>query len=88
MSLYFFLKKIPEDQFDGTMEELLEDFVKGEVVYDSWWDHVNQFTKLDNIHIVHFEDLLEVLTILFLIFAVILIFIYYNLLKEFHKRNN
>jgi hypothetical protein len=26
-----------------------------------WWDHVNDYTKLSNIHIIHYESLLEVL---------------------------
>ena len=61
VSLYYFAKTVPEDKFDGTMEELFEGFVKGEIMYDAWWDHINEYAKLKNIHIVHFEDLLEVI---------------------------
>ena len=68
VSLYFFLKTVPEeDKFDGTLEDMFEDFVNGELNYSAWWDHLNEYTKLDNIHIVHFEDLLEVILVDFFI---------------------
>lgn len=60
VSLYFFLKSMPDDEYEGSIEDLFESFCKGEVIYGHWWKHVNTFSQLDNVHIVHYEDLLEV----------------------------
>lgn len=47
-------------EFNGTLDDLIDLFVDGKIVYGPWWDHVNQYAKLDNVHFVHYEDLLEV----------------------------
>ena len=49
-----------EHGFNGTLNDLFDYFVKGETMYGPWWKHVDQFTQLDNVHIIHYEELLEV----------------------------
>jgi hypothetical protein len=61
VSLYFFLQNNPEDRFEGTLEELFDEYVNGHVMYGGYCEHINEFAKLNNIHFVHFEDLLEVI---------------------------
>lgn len=57
VSLFFFHKTIPDDEYLGTFEDLYKEFISGRVMYDAWWDHVNSFTQLENVHVVHYEDL-------------------------------
>jgi len=44
----------------GTMEDLFDGFVSGDIAYGSWWGHINEYANIKNIHFIHFEDLLEV----------------------------
>lgn len=59
VSFYFFHKSIPGDEYEGTIEDLFENYVKGHNAYEAWWNHVNKFTSLENVHIVHYEDMQE-----------------------------
>ena len=61
VSLYYFHKKIPADPYEGTFNDLFDSFISGEIMYDAWWKHIDTFAELENIHFMHFEDLLEVL---------------------------
>lgn len=61
VSFFHFLYMRDENGFNGTLEELFSYFVKGECFYGPWWKHVDQFTQLEYVHIIHYEDLLEVL---------------------------
>ena len=60
VSLYYFHKKIPADPYEGTFNDLFESFISGDIMYDAWWKHIDSFAELENIHFMHFEDLLEV----------------------------
>ena len=60
VSLFYFLKSIPDDEYEGTVEDLYENFIKGESIYGPWWDHVNMYTQLENVHVVAYEDLQDV----------------------------
>lgn len=48
------------NQFIGTLEEFVDMFVNGETMYGSWVDHVNAFTSLPGVYIIHYENLVEV----------------------------
>ena len=61
VSLYYFYKKLPMDPYMGTFNDLFDSFISGDIMHDAWWKHIDTFAELENIHFMHFEDLLEVL---------------------------
>ena len=65
-SFYHFHRKHPFDEYTGSLEDLFNSFMDGTFQYGRWWDHVNQYGALDGIHIVHYEDMIEVLINLFI----------------------
>ena len=60
VSLYSYRKTYPGDEYEGTLQDLFDCFIQGHITYGAWWKHVDTFTQLNNIHIIHYEDLLEV----------------------------
>lgn len=48
------------NQFVGDMGELVDNFVDGLMSYGAWYEHVNTYTSLPGVHIIHYEDLVEV----------------------------
>ncbi|XP_015277975.1 PREDICTED: sulfotransferase family cytosolic 2B member 1-like [Gekko japonicus] len=60
ISLYHFSKIMKTLKEPGTLEEFLEEFLGGNVVYGSWFDHVKGWMKLkgrDNFFSVTYEEL-------------------------------
>jgi hypothetical protein len=57
-----------EQEFVGTFEELVEEFLRGKFWFGAWWDHVDQYASLPNIHLIQYESLLKVLNFFMLIF--------------------
>ena len=49
-----------EGKYEGDFEDMVDLFLKGKYWFGSWWDHVNEFTSLPNVHIIHYESLLKV----------------------------
>ena len=49
-----------EDEFTGTLDDVVDLFVEGKTVFGSFWDHLNEYENVENVHIVHYEDLIEV----------------------------
>lgn len=60
-----------EDEFTGTLDDVVDLFVEGKTVFGSFWDHLNEYENVENVHIVHYEDLIEV----FLIVEILKIFL-------------
>ena len=61
VSFFHFIKDIKnETLYEGSLSDMCDCLEHGEWVYGSWWKHVDQFTRLDNVHIIHYENLLEV----------------------------
>lgn len=59
VSYYFYAKSVPGDEFEGTIEDMFNSFVTGQFIYGPWHEHVNEYTQMDNVYLIHFEDLLE-----------------------------
>lgn len=49
-----------ETEFIGTLDEMVNLFCEGKSCFGPWWEHLNQYENLENIHIIHYEELLEV----------------------------
>jgi hypothetical protein len=49
-----------EEKFVGTFKDMTELFLEGKYWFGAWWDHVDQYTSLPNVHAVHYEALLKV----------------------------
>jgi hypothetical protein len=60
VSYYNFSKSLKEDESVGSLEDMAEDFCNGKINYGPYWDHLNQYDELENVHFVHYEDLIEV----------------------------
>lgn len=59
VSTYFFLKSMKENIFTGTLDDMVDLFVEGKTLFGPWWEHLNQYENLENVHIIHYEELLE-----------------------------
>jgi hypothetical protein len=57
------LSKHKFNKFSGTFEELVGGFVRGELWYGPWWEHIDGFAQLPNVHVIQYENLLEVILI-------------------------
>lgn len=60
VSTYKFLKSMKETEFIGTLDDMVNLFCEGKSCFGPWWEHLNQYENLENIHIIHYEELLEV----------------------------
>ncbi len=60
VSYYNFFKSAKEDEFNGTFDDCVDIFVEGNTVFGSFWDHINEYANVENVHIIHYEDLIEV----------------------------
>ncbi len=61
VSTYNFAKcYVQDDGFGGSFEDMANLFVEGKYWYGAWWDHVDEYANLPNIHFVHYESLLKV----------------------------
>lgn len=60
VSSYNFFKTFLVNQFVGTLEEMVDLFCEGLMSNGSWCDHVNTYTSLPGVYIIHYEDLVEV----------------------------
>jgi aryl sulfotransferase len=63
VSTYKFLQSSELDKYTGSFEDFFKMFVEGQMWYGTWWDHVNQYTSLENVHVIHYENLIEVVEI-------------------------
>ena len=59
-SYHNFLKSAIPDEFNGGLDDFVDLFVKGTILFGPWWDLINQYSNLENVHFVHYEDLVEV----------------------------
>lgn len=59
VSMYYFAKSLKESKFTGTFEEMVEMILNGQYMYGYWWDHVDGYVNVPNVHIVEYETLLE-----------------------------
>ena len=60
VSTYKFTKSLINDEFDGTFEDLFNLFMQDKIWFGPWDNHVDGFTSLENVHVVHYENLLKV----------------------------
>ena len=60
ISTYKFLKSMKGNEFIGTFDEMIDLFCEGKTLFGPWWEHVNQFENLENVHLIHYEELIEV----------------------------
>ena len=60
VSYYNFFKSAIEDEFIGSLDDAVDLFVEGKTVFGPYWEHMNEYTQLENVHIIHYEDLIEV----------------------------
>ncbi len=59
-STFKFAKCFNYEQHVGTFEDMAEVFSEGKYWFGPWWDHVDEYTALTNIHVIHYEALLKV----------------------------
>lgn len=62
-SSFKFFSTYLKNQFIGTMDELVDMFVEGQTMYGAWYEHVNAYTSLPGVYVVHYEDLVEVMLV-------------------------
>ena len=60
MSYYNFFKSSKEDEFTGSLDDAVDMFLDGNTTFGPYWEHLNQYECLENVHFVHYEDLIEV----------------------------
>jgi hypothetical protein len=65
VSYFHFRQKWKKYLYNGTLEEFIDIFIKeqqeNDVCHDlCWCDHVNDYTRYENIHFIHYEDAIEV----------------------------
>lgn len=60
VSSYNFIKTLKEEEFIGSFEQMIENFLQGKFWYGSWWDHIKEYLAMEGIFIVKYEELLEV----------------------------
>ena len=49
-----------QDKFDGSFELLVQHFLNDKLFYGSWAEHVDQYFNFPNIHVIQYEELLNV----------------------------
>ena len=49
-----------DDGFGASFEDLVDLFLKGMYWYGPWWDHIEAYCSMQNIHFIHYESLLKV----------------------------
>lgn len=49
-----------QDEYSGTISDMVDLFVEGNTPFGPWWEHLNQYENLENVHFIHYETLLEV----------------------------
>ena len=54
------LRNFPLEQFDGTLDDMVDLYIENKVWFGPWHSHVDQFSVLPNIHFIHYENLLMV----------------------------
>ncbi len=60
VSTYKFVHSLKDDEFTGTFEDLYGMFMESRLWFGNWWDHVDGYASLENIHIIHYENLILV----------------------------
>jgi hypothetical protein len=60
VSYYNFAKSHKIDEFTGSFELFVDLFLNGKYSFGPWWDHVDGYTSLENVHVVHYEDMSKV----------------------------
>jgi hypothetical protein len=60
VSTYKFVQSLVLDEFTGSFEDIFNLFMDEKMWYGKWWDHVDEYTSMENVHVIHFETLLEV----------------------------
>ena len=48
-----------DEHFSGSLQDLVDLFLEGKYWFGPWWSHINEFTALNNVHVVHYESLLK-----------------------------
>ncbi len=48
-----------DHKFTGAIEDLVDLFLRGHNIYGPWWEHVDEFLSLPNVHVIQYETLLE-----------------------------
>ena len=59
VSYYHFAKSLKNKNTEP-IESMIRKFAEGEYIYGPWWEHVDQYLNLANVHVVQYETLLEV----------------------------
>ena len=78
VSSFNFFRTFLINQFVGTLEDMVDQFCQGLISYGAWYDHVNTYTSLDGVYIIHYEDLIEV-RITLIRFLMMIIFKYHKI---------
>jgi hypothetical protein len=60
VSTFKFVQSLKQDEFTGMFEELFEIFMQNKLWYGEWWKHVDGYASLANVHVLHYENMLEV----------------------------
>jgi hypothetical protein len=60
VSYYNFLKSHKTDEFTGSFETFVELFLNGKYSFGPWWSHVDGYTSLQNVHVIHYEQMSQV----------------------------
>lgn len=60
VSSYNFYRHSVFNQYIGTLDDMVNDFIDGNMANGSWFEHVNTYTSTPGVYIIHYEDLVEV----------------------------
>ncbi len=60
VSMYKMLRSFKIDPFQGNFSEMVDLFLEDKTWYGAYWTHIDQYTALSNIHLIHYESLLKV----------------------------
>jgi hypothetical protein len=60
VSTFKFVQSLKNEEFTGTFEELYNLFMEDKMWFGAWWDHVDGYASLENVHVIHYENLLKV----------------------------
>lgn len=63
VSYFHFARALIFCSFTGNFELFVRLFLNNKLWYGSWWEHVKEYVKIPNIHIIQYEELLEVLVL-------------------------
>ena len=63
VSYFHFSRALLFSGFSGNFELFVSHFLNNKLWYGSWWEQVKEYLTLPNVHVIQYENLLEVFKI-------------------------